>query len=405
MTNRRVALTGLGLATPFGIGVECFWNGLLEGKSAVRPIEGLDLEDMPTTHYGQLPEIDWDRYLDAKKTALWSSVARLAVLAANLARKDAGLDAFPHPTGCILGTGYANNIEFEELYHTFYYKGWRRCKPVTVPKTMSNSPASHVAIQSRARGLNFTVSTACSSGAIATGLAVEQIRSGALSACITGGIDQVINKSVAGAWNALRVLSRRNDPTASRPFSADRDGLILAEGCAILVLEEMEAAKARGARIYAEIAGVGATNDAVNIVGPDFDGEVDCARMALRDAGIGPDEIGYVNAHGTSTPLNDANESKVIKEVLGERAKSVPVTSIKGHIGHAMGAAGALDLAATALALRDQKVPPTLHYVAGDEQCDLDYVAEGARDVEMEYALTNSFGFGGQNSVLVLRRP
>ena len=404
MTSRRVALTGLGLATPFGIGVDRLWNGLLEGRSAVRPIEGIDLEGMPTTHYGQLPEIDWDRYLDPKETALWSPVARLSVLAANLARKDAGLGEFPHPTGCILGTGYANHIEYESLYHTFFFKGWRRCKPVTVPKIMANSAASHVAIHSRARGLNFTVSTACSSGAIATGLAVEQIRSGALDACITGGVDHMINKSTAGAWNALRVLSRRNDPTASRPFSADRDGLVLAEGCAIVVLEEMEAARARGARIYAEIVGVGATNDALNIVGPDLDGEVDCTRMALLDAGIGPDEIGYINAHGTSTPVNDANESMVVKEVFGERARSVPVSSIKGHLGHTMGASGAIEIAATALALRDQKVPPTLHYVPGDPECDLDYVADGAREVEMEYALTNSFGFGGQNSVLVLRR-
>lgn len=401
MAARRVALTGLGLITPIGVGVEAFWQGLMEGRCGVREIEGIDLEDMPTTHYARLPEIDYDEYVDPKEGALWSPVSRLTVVGGILAARDAGLEHFPHPTGCILGTGYANTLEFEEHYATFYNKGWRRTKPVTVPKIMTNSPASHLAIRFKARGINFTVSTACSSGAIAAGLATEQIRAGTIDACITGGVDHVINKSIAGAWNALRVLSRRNDETASRPFSKDRDGLVLGEGCAILVLEEMEAAKARGAHIYAEIAGVGATNDATNIVGPSAEGEIECMRNALNDAGIGPDRIGYVNAHGTSTPMNDGNESKVIKHVLGDQ---VPVSSIKGHLGHTMGASGALEIAATALALENQRIPPTLHFAGGDEDCDLDYVAEGPREHAFDYALTNSFGFGGQNSVLVLRR-
>jgi 3-oxoacyl-[acyl-carrier-protein] synthase II len=402
--TRRVALTGLGLVTPLGVGVDTLWNGLMEGRSAVRPMERIDLDGMPTTHYGQLPEFDFDDYLDPKESALWSEVSKLAVLGGILAMKDAGLDETPHPTGCILGTGYANTVEFEPLYKTFFKKGWRRGKPVTVPKIMPNSPVSHLAIKFNARGVNFTVSTACSSGAIAAGLAAEKIRSGEIDACLTGGVDHMINQSVAGAWNSLRVLSRRNDPTASRPFAADRDGLILSEGCAVLVLEELEAAKARGARVYAELCGVGATNDAVNIVGPDKAGEVACLEMALKDAGIEPGQVDYVNAHGTSTAANDGNETDALKEVLGDRARAIPVSSIKGHLGHPMGAAGAIEIAATGLALMHQRVPPTLHWVPGDEQCDLDYVPEGPRGVAMEYAITNSFGFGGQNSVLVLRR-
>jgi 3-oxoacyl-(acyl-carrier-protein) synthase len=269
---------------------------------------------------------------------------------------------------------------------------------------MNNAPASHLAIHFGARGVNFTVSTACSSGAIAAGLAAQQIRAGALDACLTGGVDHMITASIAAVWNALRVLSRRRDPTASRPFSSDRGGLVLGEGCAIFVLEEWEAARARGARIHAELLGVGATNDARNIVGPDPTGEIEAIRLALDDAGLAPRDIDYVNAHGTGTAANDANESRILKEVFGAHARKIPVSSIKGHVGHTMGAAGALDLAATALALRHQRVPPTLHFTPGDPDCDLDYVTEGAREVEMRHAMTNSFGFGGQNSVLVLSR-
>jgi 3-oxoacyl-[acyl-carrier-protein] synthase II len=404
MGSRKVALTGLGLVTPYGEGVEIFWDGLMEGRSAVRPAEGIDLEDMPTTHYGQLPPIDFDAHLDPQQSALWSRSSKLAVLGGILAARDAGVDRFaPDRTGVILGLGYGCTYEFEELYLTWHTKGWKRVKPVTVPRMMPNAPASHLAIQFGARGINFTVSTACSSGAIAAGLAAQQIRAGTIDACITGGVDYLINASICGAWNALRVLSRRNDPTASRPFSADRDGLLLGEGCAVLVLEELEAARARGARVYAEVAGVGATNDAANIVGPDATGEVEAIEMALGDAGLAAGDIDYVNAHGTSTAANDANETRVLKQVFGDR--KLPVSSIKGHLGHTMGAAGAIEIAATALALKEQRIPPTLHFTAGDEECDLDYVAEGPRAANLRHAMTNSFGFGGQNSVLILSRP
>jgi len=382
-----------------------FWDGLEAGRSAVRPAERFDRADMPITHYAQLPALDFAPYLDPQRSALWSEASKVAVVGGILAAADAGRDAFPPDrTGVILGTGYGCAYDYEEQYGVFFNRGWKRFKPAAVPKMMHNAPASHLAIQFGARGVNFTVSTACSSGAIATGLAAQQIRSGALDACFTGGVDHMITASIAGIWNALRVLSRRADPTASRPFSADRGGLVLGEGCAVFVLEEWEAARARGARIHAELVGVGATNDAQNIVGPDATGEIEAIRMALADAGLAPDDIDYVNAHGTGTAANDANESRILKEVFGAHARKIPVTSIKGHIGHTMGAAGALDLAATALALQHQRVPPTLHFTAGDPDCDLDYVPEGARDVEMRHAMTNSFGFGGQNSVLVLAR-
>ena len=329
----------------------------------------------------------------------------MAVIAARMAKEHAGIEQFDPPrTGVILGTGYSEIPSLEAVYDTYFNRGWKRIKPVTIPRAMPNAPASLVAIDLGVRGMNFTVSTACSSGAIAAGLAMEQIRAGKLDACVSGAFDFVINRSIVAAWNALRVLSRRNDPTASRPFAVDRDGLVMAEACSLVVLEEMESAKARGATVYAEIVGSGVTADAHNIVGPDMQGEIEAMHLALEDAGITPDDIDYISAHGTSTKANDTNETKVIKEVFGRRAYEFPVSSIKGHIGHAMGAAGAVEVATTALSLHHQRVPPTLHYTPGDPDCDLDYVPDGPRDVDMTYAISNSFGFGGQNSVLVLKR-
>lgn len=406
MTRRRIAITGLGLVTPLGVGIEPFWSGLMERRSAIRPPTRFDSGEMPTTHYAEIPAVDYDAYLDPQASALWSDVSKLATTAAILAMRDAGDPAFAAPRlGVILGTGYGCTGGFEALYDTYFRKGWRRIKPATVPKLMPNAPASLIAIHFGARGVNFSVSTACSSGAIAAGLACQQIRAGTIDACITGGADFILNHSSAAAWNNLRVLSRRNDPAASRPFSADRKGLVFGEGAGLFVLEEWEAATARGAHVYAEVVGVGATNDAVNIVGPALDGEAEAVRMALEDAGLGPADIDYVCAHGTGTEMNDANESAMLKEVLGERARSLPVSSIKGNLGHTMGAAGAIEVAATALAIEHQRVPPTLNFEPGDPACDLDYVADGPRDVVLRHAMTNSFGFGGQNSVLILRRP
>ncbi len=407
MTRRRVAITGIGLITAYGVGEKVFWDGLMERRSAIRTPERLDLADMPTTHYGLMPPIDFDEYLDPKESAFWSLATKTAVAAGIQAAEDAGIErkqlAGPR-TGVLLGTGYGCVYEFQEMFRIFFDRGWKRLKPITVPKLMPNAPASQLGIQFGARGANATISTACSSGAIAAGMAAEQIRAGTLDACITGGVDVIGNAATLGVWNALRVLSRRNDETAARPFSPDRDGLVFGDGCAVFLLEEWESAVARGANIRAELAGVGATNDAANIVGPDPVGETEAIRMALDSAGINPEQIDYINAHGTSTEANDRNESQVIRAFFGDHAAHLPVSSIKGHIGHAMGAAGAIEIAATALALEHQRIPPTLNFTPGAEGCDLDYVGDGPRDAKLEYAMTNSFGFGGQNSVLVLKR-
>ncbi len=402
---RRVALTGIGTVTSLGIGVEKMWGGLREGRSGVREPHGLDLEGIPVTHYAQLPEVDWDQYLDGKAAALWAHNTKLTVMAGQLAVEDAGATPPSDRTGTILGTGYGATFDFEEMFRGYFQDGWKALKPVTVPRQMPNAAASHLAIRFGARGINFTVSTACSSGAIAAGLAVQQIRAGTIDACLTGGADYIFNRSTIAAWNRLRVLSREKSPEASRPFSKGRQGLVAGEGAALFVLEEWERAVARGARIYAEIVGVGATNDATNIVGPTVPGEVEAIRAALEDAGLKPDAIDYLNAHGTGTLANDANETAVIKEAFGDHARTLPVSSVKGHLGHAMGAAGAIELAVTALTLHDQLIIPTRNFIPGDPDCDLDYVADDApRPANLKYAMTNSFGFGGQNSVLVLRR-
>ncbi|MEE8105506.1 MAG: beta-ketoacyl-[acyl-carrier-protein] synthase family protein [Planctomycetota bacterium] len=405
MVGRRVAVTGLGLITPLGYGKDAFWNGLMEGRSGVAPISVFDASEMPFTHAGAMPDIDFDDHFDPKETAFWSRASKVAVLGSELAAEDAGIEKFdPVRTGAIVGSGYGCMNEFEESYTAWVTRGWKRIKPVTVPKSMANAPVSQIAIRHGVRGMTFSLATACSSGAIAAGVAAQQIRSGALDVCFSGGFDAILNESIFGAWCALRVLSKRDDPTASRPFSVDRDGLVFAEGCSIVILEEMEHAKARGARIYAELVGIGSTCDAVNIVGPDPQGEIESIEMALHDAGLDAAAIDYVNAHGTSTKMNDANETKVLHHVFGARAGEVPVSSIKGHIGHCMGAAGAIEVAATALAVHHGKIPQTLHYQPGDPDCDLDYVPDGPRDVAIEHALTESFGFGGQNSALILRR-
>ena len=407
MTRRRVAITGIGLITAYGVGEKVFWDGLMGGRSAIRKPDHVEVDDLPTSHYGLMPAIDFDEYLDPKESAFWSLATKTAVAAGFQAAKDAGIEMKQlagAKTGVLLGTGYGCVFEFQEKFKIFFDRGWTRLKPITVPKLMPNAPASHLGIQFGARGANATISTACSSGAVAIGMAADQIRSGSLDACVTGGVDVIGNEATLGVWNALRVLSRRNDETASRPFSPDRDGLVFGDGCAIFLLEEWESAVARGANIRAELAGVGATNDAANIVGPAVQGELEAIQMALDSAGIAPEQIDYINAHGTATEANDRNESQVIRTFFGDHASALAVSSIKGHIGHAMGASGAIEVAATAMALEQQRIPPTLNYTKGAEGCDLDYVGEGPRDAKLEYAMTNSFGFGGQNSVLVLKK-
>lgn len=404
-SHRRVAITGIGLLTAFGAGEEVLWRALLDGRSAVRPAEGFAADGLPVDHFAELPAIDYGCYFEPQRSALWSRCSKAAVAAARMAAEDAGPDGVTAGSGgVILGTGYGCTYEMEETLAAFQRGGWRKVKPLTVPRGMPNAPASLVAIELGLTGLNTTVSTACSSGATALAFAAMAVRSGLADVCIAGGADVYLNASTAASWCALRVLSSRNSPSACRPFSADRDGLVLGEGAALLVLEEWQRAERRGARIHAELRGVGLSEDATNVVAPDTAGEAAAIRAALRDAGATPADVGYVNAHGTGTTANDVSESRALATVLGDRARQVPVSSLKGHLGHAMGAAGAIEAAVTALALKRATLPPTLHLERPDPACDLDHVRGGPRRAEVDLALSNSFGFGGQNVVLALGR-
>jgi nodulation protein E len=403
--RRRVVITGIGLLTAFGVGKERLWEALLTGRSAVRPAAGFSSEGLPVDHFAELPEVDYGDFFEPRRAALWSRCSKAAVAAARLAVDDAGVAAVDSPrTGVFLGTGYGCTYEMEQTVADWRRGGWTKVKPMTVPRGMPNAPASLVALELGLRGPNATVSTACASGATALALAALTLRAGAADVCLAGGADVYLNASTAASWCALRVLSTRNAPDACRPFSADRDGLVLGEGAALLVLEDRQRAEQRGARIYAELAGAGTSNDATNVVAPDAAGEAAAIRAALTDAGREADEVDYVNAHGTGTAANDVTETRALEAALGGRARQVPVSSIKGHLGHAMGAGGAIEAAVTALAIAGSTLPPTLNLARPDPACSLAHVARAPLRTPVRLALSNSFGFGGQNAVLALAR-
>jgi 3-oxoacyl-[acyl-carrier-protein] synthase II len=326
-----------------------------------------------------------------------------------MAVRDAGLlegEIDSYEAGVILGTGFGGQASIEEYCGAFFSNGRGRRSAIAIPKSMYNASSSNIAIRHKVRGPNITVSTACSSGANAIGQAFHLIRYGQAERMIAGGVDAPVTPVVMDAWKDMRVLSTRNETPARacKPFSANRDGFILSEGAGIVLLEDMELAVERGAHIYGEVAGYGATADAAHITFPDPEGEAHAIKRALRDAGATAAEIDYINAHGTATKLNDASETEALKAVFGSRAYEIPVSSIKSMLGHSMGASGAIEFIATVLSIERGLVPPTINYEERDPQCDLDYITEGARAVRIRAAISNSFGFGGNNAVLVARR-
>jgi 3-oxoacyl-[acyl-carrier-protein] synthase II len=309
----------------------------------------------------------------------------------------------------ILGTGFGGQGSIEEFCGAYFSNGRGRRSAIAIPKSMYNASSSNVAIRLKTKGPNVTITTACSSGANAIGQAFHMIRYGHALRMIAGGVDAPVTPVVMDAWKEMRVLSTKNDPPsrACKPFSANRDGFVLSEGAGVVVLEDLEVAVERGARIYAEIIGYAATADAAHITFPDPDGEAHAITRALKDAGVTPAEVDYISAHGTATKLNDASETTAIKRVFGARAYEIPISSIKSMLGHSMGAAGAIELISTALSIRDKVIPPTINYEESDPECDLDYVTQGARRLDgaapLRTAISNSFGFGGNNAVLVAR--
>lgn len=407
---RRVAITGLGSVSALGLGVPAFWDGLSAGRSGVVRITLCDTTGLTAGIAAEIAGFDPSRWLPVEKQALLDRFAQLAVAAAHEAVRDAGLDLSDEErdrTGVSMGTGLGGAMAEDDAYARVYRDKGQRIHPFTIPRLMYNSATAHVGMELSLRGPSLCYSTACASATHAIGEAAEMIRSGRADIMVAGGADAPIAYGVMRAWEALRVLapSDGDDPsTACRPFSQDRRGLVIGEGAGVLVLEERERAKTRGARLYAEIVGYGATADAGHITQPGIDAPARAIRTALAQARLHPSAIGYVNAHGTATRLNDSTETTILKRVFGDHARRLPVSSTKSMHGHAMGASGALELIATVLAILHGIIPPTINYTTPDPECDLDCVPNKAREQRVDAAISNSFAFGGLNAVLAVTR-
>ena len=407
---RRVAITGLGAVSALGVGVPAFWDGLRAGRSGVRRITLFDPSALSVPIAAEAPNYNPAEHFSAKRLDLLDRFSQFALVAAAEALRDAGLsfsDAERERSGVALGTGMGGAATQDEGYLSVYGHGAERVHPFTIPRLMHNAAASHLTMEMGLRGPALSFSTACSSASHAIGEAGEMIRAGRADVMLAGGSDAPIVFGVLKAWEAMRVLAPppEGDPaTACRPFSADRQGLVLGEGAGVVVLEEWERAHKRGATVLAELAGYGATADAAHITQMGLEAPARAIEAALTQARLRPEQIGYVNAHGTATRLNDAAETAILKRVFGEHARRLAISSTKSMHGHAMGASGALELIAAVLALRHGIVPPTANYTTRDPECDLDYVPNQAREMRVNAALSNSFAFGGLNAALVIRR-
>jgi beta-ketoacyl-acyl-carrier-protein synthase II len=409
--QRRVVVTGLGAITPLGETPEEFWCNLLAGKSGIAPVTLFDASNYKTRIAGEVKNFDATKYVDGKDARRMGRATLFALAAAKGALADAGFkDGLQENerAGVLLGTALGGFPEAIEAHKIFLEKGPDRVSPFVAAVILPNMPSFYVANYYRARGYNSTVVTACAAGTHAVGAASEIIRRGDADIMLAGGADAIICDIVFAAFGVMRALSTRNDDPshASRPFDKNRDGFVIGEGSAVLVLERLEHALARGAKIYAEILGYATNSDAYHFAAPDPQalGATRVMQQALRNANITPDQVDYINAHGTSTPLNDAGETLAIKNVFGERAYQIPISSTKSMIGHSMGAAGAFEAVACVMTLRDQKIHGTMNYETPDPACDLDYVPNVAREATVNIAISNSFGLGGQNACLVLAK-
>ena len=404
--TRRVVITGIGLVTPLGLDRGTSWKALLDGKSGIGPLESFDASRLRTRFGGEVRGFDASKYLAKSEERRIDRYSQLAIAAADEAMADAGFvvpEDRAHEVGVLMGVALGGLHSLEENHATLLSRGPKRLAPMMVPMMLANTAPGLLAIRHGAGGPNFTLTSACASGAHAIGESAGLIARGECSAVITGGAEAVLTELCVGGFCAMHALSTKNeDPErASRPFCSDRDGFVIAEAAAILILEELEAARRRGAPIYAEVRGYGRTCDAHHITAPHPEGRgvVQALRAALTTAGVSADQIGHVNAHATSTPAGDVGEARAIREILGA---SVPVTAPKSMIGHTLGAAGAVEAAFTALALKHQIIPPTINYDTPDPECAINVVGKEARPTAMKHALSNSFGFGGTNVSLLL---
>lgn len=407
-----MVITGVGVISSIGLSKDIFWKALCEGRSGISRIEAFDPSAFTTQFAGEIKNFDPASFIHPKRLKRMDRTSQLAVVSAKMAVEDAGVNLAVNGcdrTGVIIGTAMAGHGYILDQHKTLMEKGPMRINPFTALASFPDACASNVSIELGVTGPSFSIATACSSASDACGYAFDAIRQGKLDFLLMGGAEASIYPGIMAAFCVARALSTRNDDPqrASRPFSFDRDGFVLGEGAGMLVLEEYEHAKKRGAHIYAEILGHGMTCDAHHMTAPHPEGKeaIRAMQLALAEAKVNVDQIDYINAHGTSTPLNDKTETLIIKKVFGETAYQVPLSSTKSMVGHLIGAAGSVELIATILAMEHGVIPPTINYSMKDPECDLDCVPNEARKKEIKIAMKNSFGFGGKNSILILRKP
>ncbi len=416
MSKRRVVITGTGLITALGTGTEATWSGLLAGKSGVGPVTRFDASDLATRIAAEVKDFNPEDFIERREARRMDRFAQFAVAAAEMAMKDSGLPIGPDKphgydperVGVIVGSGIGGISSLEEQHAKGLEKGFDRISPYFIIQMIINMAPGLISMRYGAKGPNWSPVSACATSAHAIGEAFKSIRFGETDAVICGGAESSITPLSMGGFSVMKAMSQRNDEPekASRPFDRDRDGFVMGEGAGLVVLEELEAARARGANILCELVGYAANSDAFHVTqpAPGGEGAARCMRLALKDAQLAPEAVTYINAHGTSTPFNDANETQAIKTVFGEHAKKLVVSSTKSMTGHMLGAAGGTEAVIGALAIARGVVPPTINLESTDPECDLDYVPNTPREMPVDVVMSNSFGFGGTNAVLVLRR-
>lgn len=409
--NRRVVVTGVGLVTPLGTGTEKTWQNIVNGVCGIDTITRFDISNSAVTIAAEVKDFDPDAFFEPKKAKHLDLFVQYGLAAAILASRDSGFTVNEENCeriGVITGCGMGGLPTIEKYHQVMLERGAKKITPFFIPMVIPNMPSGHISMELGCKGPNLTLTTACAAGTHAVGEAYRHIKYGMSDVIVTGGTEAVICQLGIGGFSAMKALSTRNDDpkAASRPFDKDRDGFVMAEGAGMLILEELDHALARGAKIYAEIIGYGLSSDAYHIAAPPENGEggARAMKMAVADSGLAPEEFDYVNAHGTSTPLNDRCETQAIKTVFGEHARKLAISSTKSMTGHMLGAAGGIESAFTALAVHEQIAPPTINHVEPSEECDLDYVPNVARKMDIRAAISNSFGFGGTNAVIAMKR-
>ncbi len=408
---RRVVVTGVGVVSALGTGTEKNWSALMAGKSGIDRITRFDASDLPSQIAGEVKDFNPEDFIEKKEVKKMDAFIQYALAASEMAMQDSGLkitDENVDRVGVVVGAGLGGLPAIEKYHDALNTGGYKKVSPFFIPMLIINLAPGHISIRFGAKGPNISTVTACATGTHSIGDAYHMIKRGDADAMIAGGTEATITPLAIAGFNVMKALSTRNDDptTASRPFEKNRDGFVMAEGAGIVILEEYESAKARGAKIYAEVAGYGLTGDAHHITspGPDGEGAARCMKMALKNAGLNPEDVDYINAHGTSTHFNDLYETMAIKSVFGDHAKKLMVSSTKSMTGHPLGAAGGIEAVYSLLAIDRGEVPPTINYHEPDPECDLDYVPNQGRQAKVNVALSNSLGFGGTNGTLIFKK-